>query len=176
MLQDWVKNRTVALVGNAQSLFDHAHGQLIDGNDVVCRLNRGIIIQRALSQGNRTDLWAVGHPKFVNDIIDQYPCKCLIHVSSKGRHNPDPRVDFYIPMDLINTLCHDLGHAKPSTGLAMICAILDAGPKCLTLYGFDWKKTPTWYFKQGAYQPHDWLLEKNFVYSQYVSKSMVQVI
>lgn len=175
-MQHWFRDKSVALIGNAQSLFDRQHGHDIDAHDVVCRLNRGIIIQDAKSQGQRTDVWAIGLPKFVTDILDTATYGFLMHVSFKGRQQPDPRVDYYLPLDFISQLVSDLDHPKPSTGLAMIAAISHCAPRCLSLYGFDWKQTPTWYFKEGRYQPHDWQREKTFVQARFLDTGLAKLI
>lgn len=175
-MQQWFSGKSVALVGNAQSLFDDRHGAAIDDHDVVCRLNRGIIIQDPKSQGHRTDIWAIGLPKFVLDILDIATYEFLIHVSFKGRQQLDSRVDYYLPLDFISHLVVELDHPKPSTGLTMIAAISHCAPKCLSLYGFDWKQTPTWYFKEGIYQPHDWQREKTFVHARFLETGLATLI
>lgn len=56
---------------------------------------------------------------------------------------------------------------KASTGLLMTYYASINRPKSITLYGFDWKRTPTWYFDEKEYnkthQPHDWEWEEWFI-------------
>lgn len=56
---------------------------------------------------------------------------------------------------------------KASTGLIMSYYTSISNPKSVTLYGFDWKRTPTWYFGEEEYnethQPHDWEWEEWFI-------------
>ncbi len=51
-----INGRTVAVIGNAESIFSHAFGEEIDRHDIIIRMNRGVI-KSPESQGSRTDLW-----------------------------------------------------------------------------------------------------------------------
>ena len=50
--------KSVALVGNSESLLTKEYGNLIDSYDVVCRINRGIenIINNPISSGTKIDI------------------------------------------------------------------------------------------------------------------------
>lgn len=169
-MNNFFKNKNIALIGNAKSLFNFRYGTEIDSFDIVCRLNRGVLIKHPESQGTRTDVWGIGVPKFVDDIVDNIIYKKLIHLSFKSRKEIHPKVDFYLPLELVNSLQQKINHTKPSTGLAMLYYLDYCDPKSITLYGFDWKKTPTWYFEENDYQPHDWKLEEKFVRLNFLSK------
>ena len=50
--------KSVALVGNSESLLTKEYGNLIDSYDVVCRINRGIenVINNPISNGTKIDV------------------------------------------------------------------------------------------------------------------------
>jgi hypothetical protein len=166
-MQKWFENKNVALVGGAQSLFDRMHGNEIDSHEVVCRINRSVLIKDAAAQGNKTDIWSIGVPNTVEDLFPTVKIKNF-HLSHKrrvynGKNESHPNIDFYMPMKVLDNLRGDLGHEKPSSGLMSLYYILYCSPKSIKMYGFDWKETPTWYYEETIYQPHNWLLEKTYI-------------
>lgn len=54
-MEKMFKGKTVALIGNAESIFESYYGELIDKHDFVIRLNMGKVID-SKSQGTRTDV------------------------------------------------------------------------------------------------------------------------
>ena len=61
-LLDSLDGRSIAIVGNAISLLSHQYGSLIDGHEVVVRMNRGFPVNPA-AQGVRFDLWCFSGPR-----------------------------------------------------------------------------------------------------------------
>jgi len=163
---EWFKNKDVAIIGGAESLFDQGYGKTIDQHEVIVRINRSVIIKDQEHQGSRTDYWAIGHHKTVEDLFDKISCKNF-HLSHKRPKTPHPKIDFYLPMDLLNNLRLNLGHEKPSSGLMALDYINNCNPKSITIYGFDWRETPTWYYTDTDYQPHDWNLEKKYIITNF---------
>jgi hypothetical protein len=161
-MQDWFENKDVALVGSSGALMQNTHGDSIDCHEVVCRINRGIIIINPKSQGTRTDVWAIGTIKTVEDLFEKYNVNNF-YMSHKGRRIIDNRIDYYMSMEVLDRLRDDLSHQKPSSGLMALYYIQHCKPKQITIYGFDWKRTGTWYYEETNYQPHDWQLEEKYV-------------
>ena len=70
-----IKPFTVAVVGNATSLFDKRYGQDIDSHDVVIRINRAaqflnISKEYNRSHGIRTDIWCMWrHKEYEGELI-----------------------------------------------------------------------------------------------------------
>lgn len=54
-VKDFICGKRVAIVGNAQSIFDTVHGKAIDAHDVVIRFNKGFITAPD-AQGSKTDI------------------------------------------------------------------------------------------------------------------------
>ena len=174
---EWFKNKDVAIVGGAASLFNDKLGNKIDEHEVVVRINRGILIRDESSQGKRTDIWAIGQPITVEDLFDNVKYEHNFHLSHKGRSHIHSKIEYYLPMKILNKLRKKLKHDKPSSGLMAMHYICECVPKTVTLYGFDWKATPTWYYEDVAqlinipsdYQPHDWKIEKEYVENNFLS-------
>lgn len=61
IFEELVKDKRVAVVGNAQSLFNKGYGKLIDTHDVVIRFNKPAILYTdncEYSHGTKMDVWA----------------------------------------------------------------------------------------------------------------------
>lgn len=160
-MQDWFENKDVALVGSSGALMQGTQGNNIDSHEVVCRINRGVIIQNPTAQGTRTDVWAIGTIKTVEDLFEKYNVNNF-YMSHKGRRIIDNRINYYMSMEVLDRLREDLSHQKPSSGLMALYYIQHCKPKQITIYGFDWKRTGTWYYEETNYQPHDWQLEEKY--------------
>jgi len=165
-MHDWFRKKSVAIIGGAQSLFDKQYGSEIDTHDVVVRINRSIIIKDSQAQGNKTNVWAIGHHKTVEDLFDTIDVK-NIHLSHKRPKTPHPKINYYLPLDILDELRQDIKHQKPSSGLMTLHYVNFCIPKSITVYGFDWRETPTWYYTDTNYQPHDWELEKQYIITNF---------
>jgi len=159
----WFRNKNVCLVGSASSLLSGSNGEFIDSFDSVVRCNRGIIIKNEIAQGIRTDVWAIGQGKSVKDLIPLYD---IPHVSLSHVQRSRKDIKHWMTSQMQFALRKRLGHRIPSTGLMIAWYIQHYNPLSLTLIGFDWKRTPTWYFEEGKYQPHNWKLEEAFMRSK----------
>jgi len=60
MMKDLIDKKTVALVGNSQSLFNYQYGSEIDDHDVVIRINNTAIYydDNRRTHGTRNTIWA----------------------------------------------------------------------------------------------------------------------
>lgn len=153
---DDIKGKHVAIVGNAKSLFDTVYGQYIDGADFVIRFNRGFITKPE-SQGTKTDLLILACLLSYEE-IDSYNSKWVAN-RSKSYVNP---VYFTIPNSDRRLLKEKLG-SQPSTGFMAIDMCLAAGAETISLFGFDFEETPTFYNPEGYQTAHDYPTEKQIV-------------
>jgi hypothetical protein len=48
-MKEWFEGKTVALIGNAMSLFEKTYGEEIDSHDVVVRLNKAAMLYDRMS-------------------------------------------------------------------------------------------------------------------------------
>ena len=60
-MKEWFDNKSIAIIGNAKSLFDKNYGDEIDSNDIVIRINKGIEVctqpNNSKSHGKKVDVW-----------------------------------------------------------------------------------------------------------------------
>lgn len=160
-----VSGRTVAVVGNASSLLALDHGGAIDAHALVVRMNRGLPMAPA-SQGRRTSILAFSTFAKVADIIPAFDADHLVWMSPKRRDEAaalgalSAGVRFY-DLSRWRRLSDRLG-ARPSVG-AMVLDLMDQhAPGKVTIYGFDFKQSPTFYTPKDHIGPHDYRAEKLF--------------
>jgi hypothetical protein len=170
-MKEWFNNKSVALVGNAASLFDFEYGSEIDSHDVVVRLNKAAILlnrfDAEVSHGKKTDVWIFWSVREYFKYFDKHPKVLKMHAGHQFRNNNTIKLaDFVYPNDLYDILKEKAGPRKnPTTGLIAIDYILHCNPSKLSVYGFDWKKTPTHTDlerKAEAKCPHDYDIEEEY--------------
>jgi len=166
-------NKSVVLVGNSANLLANKYGYLIDDYDVVCRINRGIenTIYNPISAGSKTDILFYSMCR-----VDIIPLKieknitCIQTTTKYSNFRLNNDTHFYNDISLKTKL--NLPKKKiPSTGITAIDIINNAQPKKFGIYGFDFKKTPTYYHDTEEYKKshpvqkskHLWEQEENFV-------------
>ena len=168
-MKSWFEGKTVAVVGNAQSLFDEKHGSAIDNHDVVVRLNKGVLIRDREKQGVKTDVFAFSSYNVMGFLIKEHFVKAkFMHMSDKGRVPVRGNV-FYYPLDMRLGLCERLGYSidgppRPSVGVMILDYIRFQDAKSVDVYGFDWKTTPTFYepSKRREDEPHNYDQERKY--------------
>lgn len=143
-----VDGRSVALVGNAQALLSSGAGVAIDGHEFVMRFNAGYISQPE-HQGTRTDLVGVSsgmRPERVAEGHKGVPVFWLSINREQMRAGNLKHIETLtiVPMAKFRALQDEVG-GKPSSGLMALAVMRAFAPRSITLYGFDWKKTPTFY-------------------------------
>lgn len=151
-----LRNKRVAIVGNAHSIFEKQNGKIIYDHDIIIRFNRGAVDLNRAVQGTRTDILVKAHdkiltlneelsinPKIISYRLDKY--------AKEGQYN--------IGNIFLNRLQEyfNLGK-KPSTGFAMIYIAILAGAD-ISLFGFDFGKTKTFYNADNYITPHNYKRE-----------------
>lgn len=157
-----LENKTIALVGNSQSLFDHYYGSEIDSHDVIIRINRAAMLHTHFdaiqTHGNKTTIWGVWDTNtFDREALDKTQA-IRVHVGPKPT---GPVADYTISRDLINELKR-LGIKNPSSGLILLYMLTTVNVKSVAVYGFDWKKTLTFTDTNKRDGHHTFLLEEKF--------------
>jgi len=154
-VKKYIEGKSVAVVGNAKSIFDKANGPKIDAHDVVIRFNKGLIIKPE-SQGKKTSILLLA---------------CELSLDEKASY----KAWFSINRST-NTKCGDLTISnrpraalsaligrQPTTGLMAIDLCVESKAKSIDLYGFDFEATPTFYNPEGYVTPHDYDAEEKIV-------------
>lgn len=151
-----IKGKSVAIVGNAKSIFDKKNGKKIDEHDFVIRFNKGFLINEE-AQGKKTNLLLLAC-LLSKEEIDSYHSEFVCNRSHSYINN----VPFTLANDQRAIMKLRLG-SQPSTGFMAIDICLYFGARSIDLYGFDFEKTPTFYNPVDYKTQHDYNKEEDIV-------------
>lgn len=167
-----IQDKTVAIVGNSKSLFDYNYGAEIDSHDVVIRMNKCTTLfepkSYTLSHGDKTDIWCVWRLNAYESFNIDMPSHTM-QMAFWESTSDIPILSYSYPeaMDLMKLF----GRNDPSTGLMTLDWVSRRHPKTVNVYGFDWKKTPTWSdTKEDLVSIHDFEKEKEFCVTHFKNK------
>lgn len=180
-MREWFEGKTVAIIGNAMYLFEKEYGQEIEGHDVVVRLNKAAMLYSRMdaekSHGKRTDIWMFWNTSEYKKYFHKTKAKKM-HMGHQGRNTSNiSLVDHVYPDSLYKNLKKNAGKFNnPTTGLMALDYIVSCNPKSITIYGYDWKDTPTWTDpdrKKDPKCPHDYDTERQYCKDTFLSKPNV---
>lgn len=156
------EGRRVAIVGNAASLLHHSHGDLIDQHDLVVRMNLGFPVDPA-TQGRRFDLWCYSHHRVLRQVPSGFVPPTSVWMSPKFRDQADRGIacHFY-PISYWRALRQQFG-ARPSVGAMTIDLVSRGKPREVTIIGFDFNRSKTFYETRTLPSPHDFAAEERWV-------------
>lgn len=183
-MKEWFTNKSVALIGNSMSLFDSEYGTEIDSHDVVVRLNKAAMLINSFdaekSHGKRTDVWIFWSVHEYQKYFSDHPNVLKMHAGHQFRNSTKINmVDFVYPNDQYTKLKTVAGSKRnPTTGFIAIDYILNCEPKTLSIYGFDWKKTPTHTDPNRVVEkkcPHNYDVEEKYCLDHVLTKSNVNL-
>jgi hypothetical protein len=164
---DLVEGKSVALVGNAQSLLGRSDGAAIDACEVVIRMNRGFV-RNPDAQGTRTDVMMISGGVSLEEISASSDPKLILFMTPKRL---TMSADLFgheriscLPFGIWRALRQELG-TRPSTGMmGLYLLVRNARPASVSLFGFDWKESKTFYkARDPDNSPHDWERERQFI-------------
>lgn len=145
MLKEYLKGKSVAIVGNSEKILRQKHGEEIESHDIVIRFNKGYPSRKPEALGQRTDLLFLACT--LSDYeLKQFNAKYLIRRSKLCQNICDYKISTSDRTSLKQIL------AQASTGFIAINFALSANAKQIDLYGFDFFKKATYYNPKG-YQP-----------------------
>lgn len=172
-MKEWFEGKTVAIIGNAMSLFNKEYGKEIDEHEVVVRLNKAAMLYTdwgvEKSHGKKTDVWIFWNTGEYKSQFTKYPKVKKMHAGHQARFDANLKhVDFVYPnIPNYELLRRKSGnHNNPTTGLIAIDWITTCEPKSLDIYGFDWKDTPTFTDPKRLRDkscPHDFETERAYI-------------
>ena len=160
-VKEFIKDKRVAIVGNAESQFEKQNGSKIDEFDVVIRFNRGFITKPE-SQGTKTDILIMAC-ELTKEERKSFNAKYYIN-RMKRFHNPTPL--HFLNID-IKTIGKEITDARASSGFIAINLCVEAQAKSIDLFGFDWEATPTFYNPKDYKTLHNYSDEKELVFSKF---------
>ena len=171
-LKEYIKNKSVAIVGNSQDIFNTKYGIDIDNHDIVIRFNKGYPIRKE-SQGSKTDILFLACTLNEQE-LKMFNSKYTIKRSKYCGNNCSFTLkddDKYQFIQDRNNESKRIGEkiSHPSTGFVAIQFCLSSECKCIDLYGFDGLKNPTYYNKSNYKTLHngDKEFEKILEYQKY---------
>lgn len=172
-MKRWFSGKTVAVIGNAKSLFDTNHGRDIDAHDVVVRINLGGLLRwNDRSHGTRLDVLAFSRHKLAKRVI-RFGIECelpnidqMLYLPTEDSGDlPEDHPASTYPRSWYSELCERLGmfsEQKPSTGLMLLDYLDRCECDSIDVYGFDWKQTPSFYNDRSKSGVHLFQLERVF--------------
>ena len=178
MFKNLIKDKDVCLVGNAKSLFRKYSGKKIDAHDVVVRFNKGLP-KKTRAQGERTDILFLA---YLADKIEVEKFDAKVVIFRRGQFKkPDISGYIYKPKRFdsaklkIQQKKVDGEGSNPSSGFLMIELLLDVGAGHITLYGFDWGKTPSYYNTPEDGKIHNYRAEEKII-RDYAKKGLITIV
>ena len=161
-LLQFLDGKSVAIVGNARSLLDHRYGARIDEHEIVTRMNIGFPIDPA-AQGTRCDLWCFSGYRVMPSVPKGFDPYYRVWMSPKYRNLADHSVNcHFYPMSSWRRLQRQLG-ARPSVGAMTIDLISNAAPRQVTIVGFDFNRSKSFYEDRNQPAQHDFAAEARCV-------------
>ena len=166
-MRKWFKKKTVAVVGNAMSLFDTRYGANIDTHDVVVRINLGYRAMGRPSHGHRLDVLACSQYNFLvrNSVIDDISPRAVLQTGEIKSGESLVKGVCYVDEKTRQHLKDLAGldkKQKPSAGFCTLWWIRQCGAREVHVYGFDWKQTPTFYDPDVMDDSHAYDIERDF--------------
>ena len=159
--------QSVAVVGNAKSLFAAELGAQIDRHDIIIRLNKGFV-QAPAAQGTRTDMVGLTPELSEGEVSAHFAPRHMLMLIPKMRH-----YRIFGRENVQNTLFYpfrwwladrNLIGRRPSSGFMAISWLVRLGvAREIVLYGFDFGQTPTYYNPVGYKTPHNFAREGQII-------------
>lgn len=159
--------QSVAVVGNAKSLFAADFGAQIDRHDIIIRLNKGFV-QAPAAQGTRTDMVGLTPELSEGEVSAHFAPRHMLMLIPKMRH-----YRIFGGENVQNTLFYpfrwwladrNLIGRRPSSGFMAISWLVRLGvAREIVLYGFDFGQTPTYYNPVGYKTPHNFAREGQII-------------
>ena len=170
------KNKNIVLVGNSSSIMNYKWGSFIDQHDVVIRMNNGFnSSDKVAFLGRKTDIISCSFPSYrsfkqCSNFFSKVPYLLWLNHRLKERYIPTQKEYkndfFYNCRDLVcyTPLKDFFEPQRPSTGIITTnWLVKNLEYKSLTLVGFDFMKTKSWYNSPNYVSPHHTNTEERFL-------------
>lgn len=176
-VQEFCKGKRICLIGNADSVLKRK--RKIDSFDVIGRMNRGMPRGKEEFIGSRTDILFLSTGMSGENILRSYNPRFVIWMTV-CRRLADPWVlknAIQNPRKDWKRLYGQLS-INPTTGLLALYFMLKRIDfKSLTIYGFDFFTTKTWYnTKVDSGQKHSGKKEKKLILKMIAERPNVKLI
>jgi len=159
----YLENKEICLVGNASSILNTEKD--IDKYEIVCRCNKGYPKGKEKYIGNRTDILFLSTK--VKNIEIEFTPKYTIWMTINARlaSNYVKEHAFQNPFsDWIELQSNYSNNIRPTTGcMSLFFLVKYINFKSLTIIGFDFFETKSWYNTGFCTKNHDKELEKKII-------------
>jgi hypothetical protein len=167
-LVELFQNKSISVVGSAESLFGEKYGPQIDKSDLVCRFNRGGLILNPEAQGKKQNVLFFNGLN--NTLISGYDTT----IQTSHRHKKHDRADYILPLSNKEELSKRIGVDRPSSGLMVLYFLYNLNCS-VNIFGFDFKKTKSFYHTKYLFNGvHDYEKEKTFVHNTILKKKEIK--
>ena len=151
------------LVGNSNCLMDGNFEEIIDGFDIVIRMNGGKPTEdNSHHIGERTTYWSVSAADESVYKSWKIPKAVPWHLNRRVKY---PCVGVSNPVSNYRDLVTGYGFNRPSTGLITAHYAVNVEQIDLALIGFDFYRYGSWYCEKRSDTPHDWNREEMYMQS-----------
>ena len=157
VLKDEIRDKRVAIVGNAKSQFEKEYGEQIDGHDFIIRFNRGFIT-KPKNQGTKTSMVILAC-LLTEKEAKEYGAKYIVN---RSRNYPNKFASLTIGNLQRAIMASGIG-AQPSSGFMAVNICLTFGAKEIALFGFDWGESKTFYNPDNYQTQHNYQREKEIL-------------
>lgn len=151
-IKDYFYKKKIALIGNSVILASQRYGYLIDSHDIVCRINKGPLACDVKTYGIRTDVLFYGNPGIILPEVPQVLSADVLYVLTyfKFENREQPKGKLHkLSRNWIEETKTKNGYPEkkkwPSNGSVSLFFLLEQEPHHISLFGFDWKRNPTFY-------------------------------
>lgn len=167
-LEELFQNKSISVVGSAESLFGEKYGFEIDKSDLVCRFNRGGVIINPEAQGKKQNVL------FFNGLNNTLVSGYDTTIQTSHRHKKHNNADYILPLVDKEELSNRIDVDRPSSGL-MVLYFLYKLNCSVNIFGFDFKKTKSFYHTKRYFnEVHDYEKEKIFVHNTILKKKEIK--
>lgn len=177
-MREWFNEKTVAVVGNSESLTQQSFGKEIDQADVVVRINRGgfRFTEFTRQMGTRLDVWCVQNVR-QNKAYFEKPHTRGVRKMQMDTIDVSPifteMADLVFSQDDRNDLDRNL-LKKSSTGLRVLYYVSKQNPAKVFVYGFDWKASYSWHERRKCVA-HNFEEEKKYCFDNFFNNETFEL-
>jgi hypothetical protein len=197
-IQDFCKNKTIALVGNSSTVLRRNLGKEIDAHDIVIRMNYVIthLNKYSLDIGKKTDIYdcEVGVPQIAAKLLSETDAQYCMRLIRWGDPNTNTKEQLLIINAAKNVYlgdpeihgkfkqAHFTDNFKPSTGATVLNFLINfIEYRSINMYGFDFFKSAANTrnrmneFNSYLYKDHSPMLEVNF-FKKFIDDKIIKHI
>ena len=151
-LQEYMRDKTIAVIGNGKCILNRPYGKLIDSHDIVIRINGGAPVKNELNKniGSKNNIYSVNIDS-AHYISRGKDAKYILRLNPKGKNQLDhhqvkmlnlyPNIYYAFgeaQRHIKRLAKNEFNNSRPSTGAwTMEFLVKNIKFKPISLFGFD---------------------------------------